>query len=220
MSFDYILFDLDGTLTDPSEGIVNSVIYALKKHGIEETDREKLCSFIGPPLIDAYMEHYGFSKEKAIKTVEFYREYFSVKGIFENRVYKGIPELLEKLYQSGKKIILATSKPDLFANKILEYFGISKFFYFVAGATMNETRTQKQEVIKYALEECNITDTANAVMIGDRKYDISGGKAFGLKTMGLLYGFGSNEEILNSAPDFTAKTVDELARILFKEEKL
>lgn len=219
MSFEYILFDLDGTLTDPSVGIVNSAIYALEKQGIQETDCKKLCSFIGPPLADSFMEHYGFSREKAIETIGFYREYFSVKGIFENRIYDGIAPLLEKLYNEGKKLVLATSKPDAFANKILEHFGIAKYFYFVAGAAMDETRTQKDEVIEYALKECNITDTADAVMIGDRKYDILGGKAFGLKTIGLLYGFGSEEEIDAASPDFVAGTVEELEKILFLEEK-
>lgn len=214
MDIKYILFDLDGTLTDPSEGITNSVVYALKKHGIEETDYKKLCSFIGPPLIDSYMAHYGFSKEKALLTVDYYREYFSVKGIFENRIYEGIVPLLEKLYNKGIKIILATSKPDLFANKILEHFGIAKYFYFVAGATMNETRTQKDEVIEYALKECNITDTEKAVMVGDRKYDILGGKVFGLNTVGLLYGFGTKEEIETANPDFIAETVKDLEKIL------
>lgn len=215
MKFEYIFFDLDGTLTDPSEGIVNSVIHSLKKYGIEESDRDKLCIFIGPPLIDSYMKHYGFTKDEAIKAVEYYREYFSVKGIFENVIYDGIPQLLKKLSDSGRKVILATSKPEPFANRILEHFKIDKYFSFVAGATMNETRTQKDEVIKYAIEEYNITDISSAVMIGDRKYDIEGGKKSGLKTVGLLYGFGSKKEISDSNPDFTAESVEELKKILF-----
>lgn len=220
MSFKYILFDLDGTLTDPSEGIVNSVIYALEKQGIPETDRKKLRGFIGPPLTDSFMEHYGFSKEKAIETIGFYREYFSIKGIFENRIYDGIAPLLERLYNNDKKIILATSKPYAFANEILEHFGIAKFFYFVAGATMDERRAQKDEVIEYALKKCQITDTDHTVMIGDRKYDILGGKAFDLKTIGLLYGFGERQEIEAAAPDFIAETVEDLEKILFLEEKI
>lgn len=214
MSFQYILFDLDGTLTDPSEGIVNSVIYALKKQGIIETDRQKLTSFIGPPLIDAYMEHYGFSKEKAFETVRFYREYFSVKGLFENQIYEGIATLLKDLYNAGHRIVLATSKPQPFAEQILEHFGIREYFYFVAGATMDESRSHKDDVLEYAIKECGITDPSRSVMIGDRKYDILGGKRFGFKTVGLLYGFGSREEITDCHPDFIAKTVEELSKIL------
>lgn len=214
MSFKYLLFDLDGTLTDPSVGIINSVVYALEKQGIKETDYDKLRSFIGPPLVDAYMEYYGFSREKALETVDFYREYFSVTGIFENRIYDGIARLLKKLHGENKKIILATSKPEPFANKILEHFGIAEYFSFVAGATMDEKRTHKDEVIKYALEELNIKDVSKAVMIGDRKYDIEGGKAFGLKTVGLLYGFGDKAEITAAQPDYIAETVEELEQIL------
>lgn len=214
MSYQYILFDLDGTLTDPSEGIVNSVIYALKKQGITENDREKLKSFIGPPLIDAYMEHYGFSKEKAMETVMFYREYFSVTGLFENQIYHGIAPLLKKLYDAGNRLVLATSKPQPFAEQILEHFGIREYFYFVAGATMDESRSHKNAVLEYAIKECGIKDPSRSVMIGDRKYDVLGGKKFGFKTIGLLYGFGSEEEINDCNPDFIAKTVDELAEIL------
>lgn len=214
MSFEYILFDLDGTLTDPSEGIINSVIYALNKQGILETDREKLKSFIGPPLIDAYMEHYGFSREKALQTVGFYREYFSVKGLFENKIYEGIAPMLKRLYASGNRLVLATSKPQPFAEQILKHFGIFDYFYFVAGATMDETRSHKDEVLEYAIKECSVTDPARSVMIGDRKYDVLGGQKFGFKTVGLLYGFGSEEEIASCSPDFMAKTVDELTEIL------
>ena len=214
MDINYILFDLDGTLTDPSQGITNSVVYALNKWGIEENDYEKLCSFIGPPLIDSFINYYNFSREKASLTVDYFREYFSVKGLFENNIYVGIKELLEKLYNKNIKIILATSKPEVFAKQILEHFDIAKYFAFVAGATINETRTDKKEVIEYALKECNITDVTTAVMIGDRKYDILGGKALGLKTIGLLYGFGSLEEIKTAEPDYIAETVGELEKIL------
>ena len=214
MDINYILFDLDGTLTDPSKGITNSVIYALNKWGIEENDYQKLCSFIGPPLIDSFINHYDFSKEKALLTVDYFREYVIVKGLFENNIYVGIKELLEKLYNKNVKIILATSKPEIFAKQILEHFDIMKYFTFVAGATINETRTDKEEVIEYALKECNITDVNKAVMVGDRKYDIYGGKAFGLKTVGLLYGFGSLEEIKTANPDYIAETVEDLEKIL------
>lgn len=212
-SKEYVLFDLDGTLTDSSIGIVNSVVYALKKFGIEETDLLKLKKFIGPPLIDSFMEYYGFSKEKAAMAVRYYREYYSVKGIFENRLYDGIKELLEKLYEENKKIILATSKPESFANEILRYFGIDKYFYFVGGATMDESRTEKEEVLEYIINKCNI-NPQNAVMIGDRKYDILGAHTFNIEAIGVLFGFGSKYELEKANADYIAKTVYDLRKIL------
>ncbi len=209
----YIFFDLDGTLTDPGEGITNSVAFALRKFGIEETDKTKLYDFIGPPLIDSFIKYYSFSPEQAKKAVDYYREYYSIKGIFENILYDGIPALLEKLENCGKKIVLATSKPDKFAEEILHHFGIFDYFSFVAGATLDETRTKKDEVIKFALESLDITDTSKVVMIGDRKYDIAGAKKFGIKTIAVHYGYGSEEELTNSNPDFSAETVKQLTEL-------
>ena len=210
----YILFDLDGTLTDPGEGITNSVEYALKKYGIDVEDKTRLYKFIGPPLIDSFMNFYGFSKEKAIQAVEFYREYFRVTGIFENLVYEGIPELLEELNKAGKMVVLATSKPEDFAKQILEHFQLSEYFCFVAGATMSETRTHKHEVISYALKELGISDISSAVMVGDREMDIIGAHKSGLKAIGVLYGYGSGEELEKAGADYIVKDVAELKRIL------
>jgi len=160
-----LLFDLDGTLTDSAPGILNSVSYALNKFGIEEQDKDSLRHFIGPPLITEFKRSFGVSDEDAKKLVSFYREYFSTKGIFENDVYVGIPELLERLTNEGKQLIVATSKPEEFAIKILEHFGIAKYFTVIAGATMNESRTSKEDVIKYALEKGKVSDLASVVMI-------------------------------------------------------
>ena len=204
---EYILFDLDGTLTDPAEGITNSVEYSLKKYGIKVEDKKSLYKFIGPPLFESYMKYYGFSKEKAIQAVEFYREYFRDTGIFENKVYKGIPELLQKLNENGKKVILATSKPEEFAKRILVHFNLDKYFYFVAGATMSETRTKKGEVIAYILESLKIEDTKKAVMVGDREMDINGAHEFGLEAIGVLYGYGNMEELQNAGADAIVKDV-------------
>ena len=209
----YILFDLDGTLTDSSNGIINSVVYALKKFHIEEKDRAKLEKFIGPPLLDSFMKYYGFSKEKAVTAVEFYREYYSVKGIFENRLYDGIKELLEALYKENKKIILATSKPEVFANEILKHFGIDKYFYFVGGATLDERRCEKEDVLEYIFKECDINHKS-AVMIGDRKYDIKGAHCFNIDAIGVLFGFGSENELEKANADYIAKTVNDLREIL------
>lgn len=212
--YNYILFDLDGTLADPGIGITNSVAFALKKYGIEVSDKRRLFSFVGPPLIDSFMKYYGFSKEKAIKAVEYYREYYTVKGIFENKLYEGIPQMLENLQKNGKKIVLATSKPDVFANKILKHFSIDKYFYFVAGATIDETRTQKQEVIAYALERCGITDKKDVIMVGDRKYDIIGAKLCSVDSLGVLYGYGSKEELQNAGAGCLVEKVKDLEKIL------
>ena len=206
---EYILFDLDGTLTDPSLGITNSVMYALKKFKIEIKDRTELYKFIGPPLINAFMDYYGFSKEDALKALSYYREYFSVTGIFENRLYDGIFELLKELWADGKKVILATSKPQEFAKRILDFFGISDFFYFVGGATMDESRSEKDDIIEYVLNQCKISPD-NAVMVGDRKYDILGAHKFGIKAIGVTYGFGSEEELATAGADCIAHSVTEL----------
>lgn len=210
---EYVLFDLDGTLTEPSLGITNSVMYAFKKFGIEIKERQELYKFIGPPLVDSFVEYYGFTKENALKAIEYYREYYSVKGIFENRLYDGIKELLSELYSEGKKIILATSKPQKFAEQILEHFSIDKYFYFVGGATMDEARSQKDEVIEYILKECNI-DTLKAVMIGDRKYDVLGAHKFGIKAIGVTFGFGTKKELTNSGADFIADTPEEIKNFI------
>ena len=163
--YEYFFFDLDGTLTDPGLGITNSVMHALKKYGIEVTDRAELYPFIGPPLIDSFMKYYGFSHEEAVKSVAYYREYFRDRGIFENTMYDGIPEVLGTLKAMGKKIVLCTSKPDEFAVSILDYFDLYLYFDFIAAATMNEERTRKVEVINYAIEELGIRDKSSVLMI-------------------------------------------------------
>ena len=136
--YNYILFDLDGTLTDPGRGITNSVAYALEKFGVSVSDKKELYKFIGPPLTDSFEKYYGFSEEDALIAVEYYREYFKPKGIYENEIYSGVPELLKSLKESGKTVILATSKPEIFAIEILKYFGIDEYFDFVAGATLDK----------------------------------------------------------------------------------
>lgn len=141
--YDVLLFDLDGTLTDPGEGITNSVAYALNKFGIKVNDRAKLYNFIGPPLIDSFMKYYNMSYEDGLKAVEYYREYFGVKGIFENRMFDSIPELLENIKKSGRIISLATSKPEQYAVRILDHFDLTKYFDFVGAATMDESRSKK-----------------------------------------------------------------------------
>lgn len=210
----YILFDLDGTITDPGEGITNSVAYALLKFDINVEDKATLYDFIGPPLIDSFMKHYGFTKLQAVKAVEYYREYYSVKGIFENKLYDGIIPMLKKLKAYNKKVVLATSKPEKFAIEILKHFGIYDYFTLVAGATMDETRTDKAEVIAYALKSLDIKNTKAVIMIGDRKYDIEGAHINNVNAIGVEYGYGSSEELKEANADYTAKTVKDLESLL------
>ncbi|MBR6364768.1 MAG: HAD family hydrolase [Lachnospiraceae bacterium] len=218
MKKQYILFDLDGTLTDPAEGITKSVQYALKHFGIEEDDLEKLQPFIGPPLMESFMDFYGFSEEQAREAVTYYREYFRPQGIFENEVYKGIPELLEKLTDAGKTLILATSKPVVFAEQILEHFDLRQYFEFIGGSDIEQTRAKKTEILQYILEECQLVDLTELVMVGDRKHDIIGAKQFGIDTVGVLYGYGSEEELKEAGADVLVDSVRELGEYLLEEE--
>lgn len=212
--YDVILFDLDGTLTDPGLGITNSVMHALKKYGIEVEDRASLYKFIGPPLIDSFEQYFGFSHEEAVKSVDYYREYYRDKGIYENTVYDGIEDLLASLYEKGKKIILATSKPEPFAKEILRHFGLDKYFLFAAGSTMGETRTNKAEVIEYALSECGITDKTAVVMVGDREHDIIGANKNGIDSIGVLFGYGSREELETAGATYIAETVEDIEKFI------
>lgn len=213
----YLLFDLDGTLTDPMKGITNSVAYALEYYGIHVEDRTALCSFIGPPLKDSFMEYYGFEDKKAQEAVWKYREYFSDKGIFENEVYQGIPQLLKELTGRGRTLIVATSKPTVYARQILEHFELDRFFTDVQGSNLDGTRVNKDEVIAHALRVNQVSDPGEAVMIGDRKHDILGGKKCGLDTIGVLFGYGSLREMEDCGADRIAKSVEELGRMLLME---
>lgn len=205
--YQYFLFDLDGTLTDPGLGITNSVMYALKKFGIDESDRTKLYKFIGPPLKDSFHKFYGFDEKQCEDGVTYYREYFKDKGIFENKVYDGIEELLMQLKAAGKKIILATSKPEEFAIRILDHFDLAKYFDFVAGASMDSSRINKADVISYALENCQINDLSLAVMIGDREHDVLGAKKTGLDSIGVLWGYGDLAELQQAGATYIAEQV-------------
>ena len=212
--YKYILFDLDGTLTDPAVGITTSVAYALKKFGIEVDDISSLNHFIGPPLLDSFMEHYGFSEEKARTAIDYYRERFRIKGLYENVVYDGVENMLEAMKKSGREIILATSKPEPFAKEILRHFGLDKYFLFIAGSNFDGTRTAKAEVIEYALESVGVTDKSAAVMVGDRKHDIIGAQKTGLDSIGVLFGYGSREELEAAGATYIAETVDDITKLI------
>lgn len=212
----YMLFDLDGTLTDPQEGITNSVAYALEQYGIHVEGRSSLNKFIGPPLKDSFMEYYGFAEDRAEEAVWKYREYFNEDGIFENKVYPGIPQMLQRLNDQGKILIVATSKPTVYAKRILERFELSQYFADVQGSEMDGRRTKKEEVISYALEQNRITDNAQAVMIGDREHDIIGAKKCGLDSIGVLFGYGSREELEGCGAGQIVDTVQMLEDLLIR----
>lgn len=209
-----VFFDLDGTLTDPGIGITNSVAYAYKKFGLSVPKREELYKYIGPPLVWSFMTYCGFNEEKAHLAVEYYREYFSVNGKFENEVYTGIPELLRDLKKTGKRLSVATSKPDLFTLQILEHFGLDVYFDFVAAATMDEKRTNKHDVIEYAICNMNITDRSDIVMVGDRKHDMEGARKSGIASVGVLYGYGDRQELEKADAKIIVGSVEELRGVL------
>ncbi len=212
-SFDVILFDLDGTLTDPGEGITNSVAYALNKYGIVNTDRTELYPFIGPPLYASFMKYYGFSEEEAIKAVDYYREYYTDKGIFENRLYDGIADCLKRLTEAGKKLLVATSKPEIFAKKILAHFDIEQYFTIVVGATLDGHLIEKSDIISYAFKNSGLSKD-NAMMVGDRSFDILGAKEQGVTSAGVLWGYGDREELETSGADIIFERVEDIEKIL------
>ena len=210
-----ILFDLDGTLTDPGLGITNSILYALGEMGMEQPPREALYRFIGPPLVDEFQKVYGVSQETAYTMVKHFQVYFSDRGIYENNLYDGVPAMLERLKDAGCTLVLATSKPEVFAKRVLEHFDLMKYFDAAAGSTIDETRTAKAEVIAYALEKAG-AGRETAVMVGDRKHDVAGAKANGLRSLGVLYGYGSRQELTEAGADLLAETVPDVAEVLLK----
>ncbi|MBQ3852531.1 MAG: HAD-IA family hydrolase [Lachnospiraceae bacterium] len=210
--YDYILFDLDGTLTDSGPGIMNGFEYALGKMGIDIPDRSSLRKFVGPPLGDSFEKTLGFSPEDAAKGIAFYREYYADKGVYENDVYPGVVELLDKLKASGKKMIVATTKAELMANVVMDHFGLRKYFDQMV-ASNNTDRKNKIDVLKYAIENGGV-DIEKAVMIGDRFYDVTGASHFGIDSVGVLYGYGSRQELVDAGATYIAETVEDLNGIL------
>lgn len=205
-----ILFDLDGTLTDPQVGITRSVQYALRHMGIEEPEPAKLIHFIGPPLATSFQEYYGMDHAQSVQAIHHYREYFSQTGIYENAVYSGIPEMLEQLRLAGKILAVATSKPHVFANRILQHFALDSYFLFVAGSKLDGSRVEKAEVITYALQHLPAVGRDEVLMIGDRKHDVIGAKINSIDSMAVSYGYGSCAELLAAQPTYLVQTVDEI----------
>lgn len=212
---DYLLFDLDGTLTDPKEGITKAVQYALKHYGIQVDDLNSLCPFIGPPLKDSFQKYYDFPEAQAKEAIQVYREYFSVKGWSQNKVFPGIPEMLGELKAAGKKLYLATSKPEVFAKQILEHFGLTSYFEFIGGADLEETRVRKGDVIGYVLENCGLFDKKEKIlMVGDREHDVLGAREQGIECVGVLFGYGDRAEMEACHAAYIAESINELRKML------
>lgn len=210
-----ILFDLDGTLTDPKEGIVNSILFALNKLNIHEKNISELETFIGPPLKESFVKRYNLTNELADKAMLYYREYFSVKGIYENKIYHGVKELLESLSDQHYKLFVATSKPTVFAVEVLRYFEIDSYFNEIVGSNLDNSLTDKTEIISYLLTAYGL-QAGNSIMIGDRKHDIIGAKNNSMKTIAVTYGYGSPEELLSHQPDFIVNNCKEIKALFLK----
>lgn len=198
MEYQYIFFDLDGTLTDSGEGILNSVKYTLKEMGYEIPEASVLNQFVGPPLLYSFQHFCGMEEEEARRGVALYREYYARQGLFENRVYDGIEELLKELKAQGKHLAVATSKPEVFSVRVLKHFGLADYFDCIAGSTLDGSRDAKELVIQYACEQLGITDRKQILMVGDRKHDVSGAKACGIACIGVLWGYGSEAELMEA----------------------
>lgn len=215
MKYQYILFDLDGTVTNPEEGITKSFAYALEHMGVHVEDRTELRKVIGPPLMQSFDEFYHFTHEQALEATAKYRERYQDIGWVENEVYDGMEETLQLLSGQGAKLILATSKPERFAVRIMEHFGLARYFTMLCGADdYAKDRSTKEQVVRYAMEQNGITDTGEVIMVGDRKYDVIGAAAVGIQTIGVLYGFGDEKELSEAGAVHLVKTPAELAEYL------
>lgn len=222
--YHYILFDLDGTLTDPKIGITGCVQYALHKFGIQEPDLDKLEPFIGPPLLDSFQKFYGFDEEKGQRAIGYYRERFSTVGLFENKVYPGIEQMLVRLQEAGCHLAVASSKPEIFVKRILEHFGLLSYFEVVVGSELDGRRARKEEVVEEALRQLlgeealaqkGLGQIGDVVMVGDRKFDIQGAKRFGIASIGVRYGYAGEGELEEAGADQIAETVEKLEEALY-----
>lgn len=214
MKYKNILFDLDGTLTDSKEGITKSIQYALSKFHMKINDLGELEKFIGPPLVDHLTENYDFSKEQANVAVEYYREYFKEKGIFQNKVYCGIEDLLINLKEEGLNLFVATSKPTVFAERILKHFNLFHYFYAVVGSEFDGSRNKKGQVISYLINKYKLKSKNDIIMVGDRKYDIIGAKENGIDVIGVTYGYGSAQELRQEGASYIAESIIDIYKII------
>lgn len=213
MKYTNILFDLDGTLTDPKEGIINSVKFALAKMGVNESEIGDLMKFIGPPLHVSFRDFCGFNEENSELAVQYFREYFTDKGINENRIFPGVVELLESLKRRNLKLFIATSKPTVHANTVLDNFVITKYFQYVKGSNLNGTESGKPEIISHIIEKFKL-EKDETVMIGDRFYDIVGAKENGIDSIGVTFGYGGETELKEVGATYICKSVKEIKSLI------
>ena len=215
MSWETILFDLDGTLTDPAEGITKAVEVALNHYGITVENRSTLNKFIGPPLDESFPEFYGFDEEQVREATRVFREYFGRQGWAENIPYLGIDKLLGDLKAAGKKLIIATSKPEEFAVRIMNHFDLAQYMDVIAGASIdNQEGAKKANVIRKALQRAGVEDLSSVVMVGDRRHDVAGGHEVGLKVIGVLYGYGDRAEHEAAGADYIVEDIPSLEKLL------
>ena len=214
MSYSLCLFDLDGTLTNPKEGITKSVQYALARFGIEVENLDTLVDFIGPPLRESFQKFYGFSPEQAEQAIAAYRNYYTRQGIFENELYEGCDRLLGTLARRGVRMAMATSKPAVFAEKIAVHYNIRQYCDFIAGSELDGTRDRKSEGILHALHNVDPTQSLRRVMIGDRKHDVQGAKQTDTDCIGVTWGYGSRQELETAGALYTVDTINQLLDLL------
>lgn len=210
----YVLFDLDGTLTDSQDGIMNAIEYALEYYGIQVKKRDSLRPFLGPPLSESMQKYCGFDRVKAVEAVEKFREYYNTRGKFENKVYPGVESMLKAVQETGCRLYVATSKPEEIAREILEHFGLAGYFDYIGGATSDDSRVKKSDVVRYVMDEAGIDRPDEAVMVGDRKHDILGAKENSLEAVGVLYGYGDRQELEAAGADYLAEQAEEIIRFL------
>ncbi|MBP5453258.1 MAG: HAD hydrolase-like protein [Lachnospiraceae bacterium] len=207
--YDYVFFDLDGTLSDSFEGVSKGIQIALKSVGIEE-DRSNMRKCMGPPIGYSFKTFWHLSDEEVEKATAAYREYYNKIGLFENTPYEGIKDVLIKIKESGRKLAVTTSKPEKFTIPILDKFGMNGIFDVIAAATLDGKRTTKTDVLEYALEAFGNPDKSKVVLIGDTKFDAEGAKNVGIDCIGVLYGFGTKESLLEAGVKDIAPTVQEI----------
>jgi phosphoglycolate phosphatase len=215
MKYTNILFDLDGTLTDPKEGIINSVKFALAKMGVNESEVGDLMKFIGPPLHVSFRDFCGFNEENSELAVQYFREYFTDKGINENRIFPGVVELLESLKSRNLKLFIATSKPTVHAGTVLDNFGITKYFQYVKGSNLNGTESGKTEIISHIIEKFKL-EKDKTVMIGDRFYDIIGAKENGIDSIGVTFGYGGETELKEAGATYICRDIKDINNLLLR----
>ena len=211
---EHIFFDLDGTVVNSQEGVINSVVYSLKKLGKQVLSKEILKKFIGPPLVDSYMNYCGLDRETALKAIEVYRENYREKGLFEYSLYDGVVELIGLFKAEGKKVYIATSKPEIFALKILSDAGIDAMFDGIFGATLDSSRVKKADVLSYAISSICIEDISKTILIGDTVFDVFGAKEKGIKSLAVTYGYETKEALVSSNPDYIVDSPLEILKVI------